>query len=390
MKKGLLIFLFFCPIYLSWMYLPSPIPISWDEDDIFKIKSLSISQLKPLPVDPSNSFSDNEKAAIFGHMLFFDKRLSKNSQISCASCHQPSRMFTDGKKIEEGLGVGIKNTPTIIGISFSPWFYWNGRKDSQWSQALEPLESNHEHGSNRSLVAQLIFEDNTYSNLYNEIFGNSSKNTEVIFSNIGKALAAYQRKLIPGESKFDKYVNEISSSLNNEDKILSYNEKAGLNLFINKGQCINCHNGPLFTNNSFHNTGLLSIPGQLPSLGRVEGLKLARLDPFNCLGKYSNAKKEDCQELTYAGEGDEFIGAHKTPTLRNISLTSPYMHAGQLESIALVIDHYNIAPEAMIGHNEAKPLNLRPIEKKQLEAFLNTLISPLVTEKKWLLGLPKD
>ena len=384
MKNGFLLLIIIFPVYFSWNYLPLPIPINWNEEDLGKIKSLSISQLKPMPADPSNIFADNEKAAIFGHLLFFDKRLSKNGEISCASCHQPSRMFTDGEKVEKGIGIGANNTPTIVGISYSPWFYWNGRKDSQWSQALEPLESDHELGSDRSLIVELIFSDNNYSSLYREVFGEDLKDTEVSFSNIGKALAAYQRKLIPGESKFDKYVKEISSSLDNHNMILSYNEKAGLNIFINKGQCINCHNGPLFTNNAFHNTGLLSIPGQLPSLGRVEGLILARLDPFNCLGDYSSATKEDCQELVYAGEGDMLIGAHKTPTLRNVELTAPYMHSGQLENLALVIDHYNKAPEAMIGHNEAKSLNLRYIEKKQLEEFLRALTSPLITDPKWM------
>ena len=383
--KSIFLLLIIFPVYLSWNYLPLPIPINWDEEDLDKIKSLSISQLKPMPVDPSNIFAANEKAAIFGHLLFFDKRLSINFEISCASCHQPSKMFTDVRKVEKGLAIGKNNTPTIVGISYSPWFYWNGRKDSHWSQALDPLESDHELGNDRSLIVDLIFSEKKYSSLYREIFGDNSKKTEVVFSNIGKALAAYQRKLIPGESKFDKYVKEVSSSLDNYDAILSYNEKAGLNIFINKGQCINCHNGPLLTNNSFHNTGLLSIPGQLPSLGRVEGLALARLDAFNCLGDYSTATQEDCQELLYAGEGDEFIGAHKTPTLRNIELTAPYMHSGQLENLALVIDHYNKAPEAMIGHNEAKPLNLRYIEKKQLEAFLRTLTGPLITEKKWMM-----
>ena len=146
-----------------------------------------------------------------------------------------------------------------------------------------------------------------------------------------------------------------------------------------------CHNGPLLTNNEFHNTGVLAISGQLPSMGRYDGVRAAREDPFNCLGLYSGANRSECIELRFARDNNELVGAQKTPTLRNIADTAPYMHGGQITTLTQVIEHYNEAPVSMLNHNEAKPLELRPVQLRQLEDFLLTLSAPLATEEHWLL-----
>ena len=151
----------------------------------------------------------------------------------------------------------------------------------------------------------------------------------------------------------------------------------GLRLFIGKAGCINCHNGPLLTNNEFHNTGLVNSAGEIPDKGRVEGERLVRADPFNCAGKYSDGKANDCAELRFMRSGTELIGAMRTPSLRNLQSTGPFMHKGQVEHLSQVLDHYNRAPEAMIGHNEAEPLGLNDLELRQLEDFLNTLNGPV-------------
>ena len=185
-------------------------------------------------------------------------------------------------------------------------------------------------------------------------------------------------------SRFDSYVEGVLKNDSEKKEMLSLEEIAGLRLFIGKAQCINCHNGPLLTNNEFHNTGILPSSGELPSIGRVSGIRILQTDIFNCLGSFSDAVNKECAELRFARTGDELIGAHKVPSLRNVSETGPYMHAGQLKTLTEVIGHYNRAPGALIGHNETKPLNLSIMEMQQLEVFLHSLDAPLATDLKWL------
>ena len=134
-----------------------------------------------------------------------------------------------------------------------------------------------------------------------------------------------------------------------------------------------CHNGPLFTNNEFHNTGVLNAVGEVPDKGRAAGLTEVLQDPFNCRGRFNDDETPRCDELDFARSGPELIGAVRTPSLRNLDGTAPFMHKGQLETLAAVLEHYNEAPDAMIGHNEAEPLGLSERELRQLEAFLLTL-----------------
>ncbi|MDH3275651.1 MAG: cytochrome-c peroxidase, partial [Gammaproteobacteria bacterium] len=161
----------------------------------------------------------------------------------------------------------------------------------------------------------------------------------------------------------------------------SDDEAWGLRLFIGAANCTQCHNGPLLTNNEFHNTGVLSSPGDLPDKGRVTGVQEALADPFNCLGEYSDDPLRQCAELRFVRTGSELVGAVRTPSLRNVALTSPYMHKGQLATLADVLQHYNEAPDAMIGHNEAKPLGLGARELQKLEAFLNTLTASVAADQ---------
>ncbi|MSR10483.1 MAG: cytochrome-c peroxidase [Gammaproteobacteria bacterium] len=420
MKKLLLIFItFLITGFVAWDYLALPVSRDWSPTEVALIHSLSLSALPPLLADSSNSVSDNEQAVELGHQLFFDTRMSGSGKVSCATCHQPDLMFTDGIALAVGNGIGTRNTPSLAGISYSPWFYWDGRKDSQWAQALAPIEAGHEHNFSRVQVAQLIANDSSYKTQYETLFGAladvngvpssatplgtpdqqtqwSSLTTESqtdisrLFSNVGKVLAAYQRQLMPGASRFDAYAQSLAADTDagsHPSSVLNGTEIAGLRLFIDKGQCVSCHNGPLFTNHEFHNTGILSVAGQLPSMGRYDGIRTAQQDPFNCLGEFSDASSAQCSELRFARTANDLVGAHKTPTLRNASLTAPYMHGGQIASLRGVLQHYNLAPVSMLSHNEAKPLGLRTVELRQLEAFLLTLTAPLATPAKWLQAL---
>jgi len=400
-----------------WQFGPRQ-PAAWTDADIAVLESLSLTSLPPLQPDPSNALADDDDAARFGHRLFFDTRLSANGSVSCATCHQPARRFSDGLPKGRGLGLSGRNTRSIVGTAYSPWLYWDGRRDSQWAQALSPLEDPAEHGGNRMAYVRFISGEPAYRAEYEHLFGplpdfsdtqrfppdaapaddpelrtawgsmspGDRRLVNVVFANLGKAIAAYERRIMPGPSRFDDYVSALSAGdPSTAAKILSTEEILGLQLFIGRARCTECHNGPLFTNHEFHNTGILSYPGELPDRGRIDGVTEVLADPFNCLGDYSDDPERSCPELTFVRRGVELLGATRTPSLRNLGATAPYAHKGQQETLADVLDQYNRSPLAMIGHNEAEnPLGLSGRELRWLEAFLNSLDAPLATDPAWL------
>jgi cytochrome c peroxidase len=293
---------------------------------------------------------------------------------------------------------------TIAATSRSPYLFWDGRKDSLWSQALGPLESAVEHGGTRTQYAQVI--ENRYRDEYQQVFGalpdlsllptsagpngtgseaaawsalSEQRRDAVtqVFVNIGKAIAAYERQISFAPSRFDRYVDALSSRAN-ADGILTTDETAGLRLFIGKARCTQCHNGPLLTNNEFHNTGVPVGRGLPLDDGRLSGAAAVLADEFNCRSRWSDARAR-CAELDYLVTGDHALErAYKVPSLRNVSNRAPYMDAGQFASLAEVLDHYNRAPKSPAGHSELTPLGLNRAELRQLEAFLGTLSAPVI------------
>jgi len=371
-------------IILWWQSRPVQ-PADWTDAEIATLRTLTLASLPELPPDATNSVADDPVAAEFGRQLFFDPRFSANGGISCATCHQPIRGFTDGLPKGQAIGTSRRNTPSIVGTAYSPWLYWDGRRDSQWSQALSPLEDPAEHGSNRKDILGVLAADEAYAATYAELFGPlpdvataDADEIDHAFANVGKSLAAFERTLLPTKAGFDDYVAAVvAGDRQREDELFNADEVQGLRLFIGKANCTQCHNGPLLTNNEFHNTGLLNFPGDVPDVGRARGVDEVISDPFNCRGAFSDDPGRSCPELDFARTGVELVGAFRTPSLRNLENTAPYMHAGQLETLAEVLEHYNIAADAMIGHNEALPLGLNQRELRQLEAFLHTLAAPV-------------
>ena len=365
-----------------------PVTDKWSDADVAVLRSLWIGSLPELPPDPTNAVSDDPRAAELGHALFFDTGLSPSGAIACATCHRPELRFTDGMQKGRGVGESKRNTRSIVSVAYSPWQYWDGRRDSQWAQALSPIEDPAEHGGSRQHTVNAVALDDQFRRQYEDLFGvlpdlDEPRNVDRVFSNIGKAITAYERLIMPGASRFDRYVEAILSG-DDEKNLYAADEIAGLRLFIGKASCTQCHNGPLLTNHEFHNTGVLSFPGEVPDKGRAAGVRQVLADPFNCRGEFSDSSEQVCAELEFARSGYEVLGAFRTPSLRNLEHTQPYMHKGQMFTLAEVLAHYNEAPLSMVGHNEAKPLGLNAVELRQLEAFLETLAAPLATEEKWL------
>lgn len=210
-----------------------------------------------------------------------------------------------------------------------------------------------------------------------------------VFANLGKAIAAYERTLVPGESRFDRYTRAVAVGDADGQRALSSQEVNGLRLFLGKGQCATCHNGPLFTDQHFHNTGGPSRKPAQPDRGRLAATAQVQHDEFNCLGPFSDAPQGGCEELRFMASDDPTLeGAFKTPGLRNIALRAPYTHAGQFASLDEVVSHYAKSPAASVGRSELareessraqrKSIRLSEPEARDLIAFLQTLSGPIV------------
>ena len=374
---------------------------SWSPDELKTIQSLSLASLPALRPDPSNRVADDPAAAALGKALFFDNRLSANGMISCATCHKPQRQLQDDRAVAMGMAAGSRRTMPIAGSAYYPFLFWDGRKDSQWSQALGPLENPAEHGADRAFIVQLV--TTAYRTQYRAIFGptpdmadvplhampngangldgawkelSSDKQHEVnaTYANIGKALAAFERTIMPQATRFDAYAAALASGDRvTSERLFNIRERNGLRLFIGKANCSTCHDGPLFTDGAFHNIGL---PGLDPVRdgGRLTSVAVLKVDPFNCLGPYSDTKPGDCAELNFIGEpSTKMSGAFRSSSLRGVSQRAPFMHAGQFATLKELLAHYQKAPVAEYGQSELKPLALTESELGDIEAFLTTL-----------------
>ena len=388
----------------------------WSPGQLRAIDSLRLSRLPSRPIDPSNRWMQDRRAAELGHRLFFDRALSRNGEVACTTCHNPQRAFTDGRARSRGLGTTRRGAPSLIGAAYQAWQYWDGRRDSLWSQALTPIEHPDEMGMPRVDFVRRVLEQPELAGSYAVLFGgrpdlsdgrrfpagasplgNSTQRRawqgmepqdrttiDRAFSNLGKALAAYEALLRPGPSRFDRYADAVVAGESSE--LLDAEELNGLELFIgSRAQCLRCHNGPLFSNGGFHGIGLPFDRRQGADWGRAAAITEVDADPFNCAGPYSDAQPASCHDLRFMRrEGETLRAAFKVPTLRNVARTAPYMHSGLFESLEQVVAHYSRPPLAGPGHQELVALNLTEVEQRRLVAFLRTLDAPVDASERWL------
>ncbi len=363
---------------------------------------MSLAALPPLPADPTNKYADDPAAAALGATLFFDQRMSIDGVVACGTCHLIDRQFQDDLPRGRGVGVTDRRTMPLAGVAWGPWFFWDGRRDSLWAQALTPLEDPREHAATRAFYAHFVAEN--FNERYQRIFGalpdlstvpkhagplgtdaekaawtsmspEQQEGVNRVFANLGKAIAAFERSIVPEETRFDRFAKSVAAGEKPAgDAALTAEEIAGLKLFIGKANCSTCHTGPRLTDDSFHNTGVPAVAGLPEDLGRETGAKEVAADPFNCLGKFSDAGPEACGELRFmVKDGPQLTRAYKPPSLRGAATRPPYMHAGQFATLEEVIDHYARAPAAPSGETELHPLTLSERERQQLIAFLKTL-----------------
>jgi cytochrome c peroxidase len=406
---------------------PPPAPddrVAFTADEILRIYRRS--PLGDLPLDPTNRVADSAPAAALGQFLFFDTNLSANSEVACATCHQPARGFSDGRAVATGLAPGKRNTPTLLNAALNHWFFWDGRADSLWSQALQPLEGPREEGGDRLHIAHRIAADGALSAAYQRVFGKlppladtarfplharpdpdprsalaeawqamaPADCTEInrVFSNLGKAIEAYERGLVSGLSPFDTYVEGLRTGDSSKTAALSPAAARGLKLFVGAANCGACHTGPALSDGEFHNLGLPLLPGAEPDPGRAEGTTLLRADIFNAAGTFSDQPTVTAkQRLGFLPPPQSQLGAFKTPTLRNVALTAPYMHDGRFGTLPEVLEFYAQGKAAshgrLLGTRDANLTlvpALTPDQRADLLAFLMALTGasppPALTE----------
>jgi cytochrome c peroxidase len=378
------------------------------------------SPLGRLPPDPTNRVAEDPNAAALGQFLFFDSRFSANGAISCATCHNPALAFTDGRALSKGIAVGTRNVPTVLDVAFSQWFFLDGRTDSLWSQAIQPFENAAEIGGDRLQMVLMTIRDPALRTAYQQVFGSlpaltadlpsavhharpdadpqspvaqawrnispaDRRAVDEIFSNLGKAIEAFERRLLGGPAPFDSYVAGLRSHDPSLQQAISPAAKRGLELFVGAGRCELCHSGPAFTDGQFHNLGLPLLPGQAADPGRAEGIRRLHRDPFNGVGHFSDASgaSDAKNRLSFLPDPASQLGAFKTPTLRNVALTAPYMHDGRFTTLEQVLDFYGQDELAnrdhLVGVRE-RTVDLVPrltgSQRADLVEFLRTLTSP--------------
>jgi cytochrome c peroxidase len=376
--------------------------------------ALRLSPLPPPPPDPTNAVADDPAAARLGPFLFFDTRLSANGRLACVSCHDPQQGFADGKALAEGLRLGRRHAATLWNVAYNRWFFWDGRADTLWSQALHPLESPNELGSSRLELAHLVFRERELRAAYERLFGAlpdlsderrfpaagrpmpgepdhphhrawtamapaDQELVDRIFSNMAKCLAAYERRLVSRQAPFDRFVEGLRGGDRAGLEALSPSAQRGLQVFIGDGNCRLCHSGPNFTDGEFHDTRVPSADGGRPGdAGRFAGAEEVLRDPFNAAGAYSDERQGPAaQKLSFLSNSPQNWGLFKTPTLRNVTRTAPYMHQGQKQTLREVLQHYSTFEGAQADSHHPEnilvPLRLDPGEIDDLLAFLESL-----------------
>ena len=323
-------------------------------DESVKAHYVEIGSLPKLSFPENNPYSDAKKE--LGKLLFFDPRLSKSKQISCANCHDPELAWADGRSVSFGHNRknGVRNSPSVFNMAYHTTFFWDGRASTLESQAMFPLTDPVEMASHEAVAVKHIKRIKGYRPYFKEAFGDE----KITLTRIFEAIATYERTIVSGKSKFDRFISGDKNLFTDEEVL-------GLHLFRTKARCINCHFSPLFSDQQFHNLGL----------------------------SYYGRKHEDLGRYKITKDAAD-VGRFKTASLREVARTAPYMHNGLIPSLDEVIQMYDagMARPKPRKDQENDPLfpttdpllqklSLTKKERAALKAFLLTLNSPAKREK---------
>ncbi len=336
--------------------------------------------LPPVPV-PVNNPQTPEKIAL-GDKLFHDARFSADGKVSCATCHSPAKAFTDNLPVSKGFNgmTGTRNAPTVINSAYMKTLFWDGREPDLEGQSKQPPINPVEGGlPDHGPILAVIREDRDYVKAFNDVFGVSA--TAINMNHVAKAIASFERTVVAGDSPFDRYY------FSGDETAMTPAQIRGLDVFTGKGRCVSCHRieqtQALFMDNRFHNIGV--------GFKKIRGKEALTAEQF-LHDKRKGADvdvtvltKQNMSELGRFAVTENIteVGAFKTPTLRNIDKTGPYMHDGSLETLADVVDFYNNGgrvgetdPVSAFLSGGIRPLDLSDDEKSDLVEFMKALTSP--------------
>ncbi len=287
-----------------------------------------------LPVPADNPLT-RAKVAL-GERLFFEPLLSADGKLSCSSCHKPENVFSDTVAVSAGVygRRGTRNAPSIVNSAYGESFFWDGRAGTLEDQALHPIQAPNEMDMSLDSVLQRL----EGKPEYRERFASAFPDGAVSAPNLARAIASYVRTLRPGDSPFDRFFAGDSTALSTQ-------ARDGFRLFVGRARCSLCHAGPTLTDQSFHNTGVAWRDGMLVDSGRA----------------------------AVTGTRDA-LGAFKTPSLRNVARTAPYMHDGSVATLEEVVEFYSDGGNPNPYQDpDIRPLHLSAGERSALLAFLRSL-----------------
>jgi cytochrome c peroxidase len=470
-KRNSIIFFILGTTLLGGWVLYSFLSVPLQTDDLDS-ETLLMRLAEFSPPEPNVHTETQRLLAKLGSRLFFDERLSASGTMSCATCHDPQKNFSDDRPLALGGNLGPRRTPSLVNVGFQRWFFWDGRSPTLEAQVLGPLENWNEHRISRVHLLKILFRE--YRHDYETIFGLiDAKDWEWVqtlpsalpqtasrtlspmvlayglaslddfwekdkilqyaqtnkiapinvlsgrstlpderpqqwykawndfdapqktklnqwISNTASAIATFERTILAMDSPFDRFLKKNKFQTKQPIFVDGFQESewAGFKLFVGKAQCSLCHFGFNFTDQQFHNIGLpwkaSAFDSNWIDLGRTLGVAELTLGSQNLCTEIDMAS-ESCHEIPYLDPNNlSFVGAFKTPSLRNASQRKFFMHDGRFSSLKDVLQYYNsLSGKASIGHREEslKPLRLTFENLNYLERFLFSLSSPISYEE---------
>lgn len=363
-----------------------------------RARLMRLGPLPPVPPSPTNAVADDPRARALGQRLFFDARMSADGEVSCATCHQGDRGLSDPEPLSQGAfgRRGGRHASTLVNAAYNRFQFWDGRADSLWAQPIQAIENEREGDFTRCEVVHFMAA--SYRAEYEALFGPLPALDEIpararpgdaawealdpavqdeidrVAANVGKAIEAHVRRLVSRGSALDAWIE-------GDEDALSPEQRRGARLFVREdlGRCINCHDGPNLTDDTFHNLGLHQAQGE-PDPGRIEGVMMLLDGRLNGIGPFSDDVEAGQQGLRGVSAQPHLLGAFKTPTLRDVTGHPPYGHDGSVPTLRGWIEQHGRGFEVdggsrFAGEREGtiRPVALSDEDVDDLLAFLGAL-----------------
>ena len=384
---ALLLFLA-APIYVSAAPLAKASSIAIQSKLSFTVQEVAlINSLGPWPVkiqsDPSNALSGNPLAIALGAQLLINKRLSINNDLSCASCHQANKGFSDGLTVSQGRIRLQRNSQSLWNLKGQNWFAWDGSSDSLWLHSLKPMLHPDEMGASLEHIAGVLQSNAAIAAAikklppHNNRISSNTPAQQKLALTAAKALAAYVETLQSKKTPFDQFRDALVVPNPSQSNTYPLAAQRGLKLFINNGNCISCHAGPNFSNGEFADIGVGHFrKDRSVDSGRHGGASSVLKDPYNLLGPFSDAAPSEQTHTRFIATNHTLFGQFKVPSLRELIRTAPYMHDGRISTLKEVVKHYSGVSADRLhsdGEKSLRALNLSEGEIDDMVAFLETL-----------------